>query len=290
MLIIPYDTETTGLPDWKNPSEAPHQPHLVELAALLIDPLTLSVRDAFSAIIKPDGWTWDTDSEAFKAHGITVEQAMDEGIPEAWALEQFLALHGQADLRVGHNESFDARILRIALKRYGMGPLTPTQEDRDGLADRFKEAPAYCTCNSAKPIVKLPPTPAMIKSGKKHWFKPPNLNEAHQFFFGRPHEGAHRAMSDAEGCARVYFAIVNPGRELPERLWPPVSKNGDVPDLTLSPNYDQTMQAERGGTPEPKLVPDPMAQLAAGAMSAVNVGANIQGIDPDIGGGENPNY
>lgn len=28
-LALVYDTETTGLPDWHQPSDAPQQPHLV---------------------------------------------------------------------------------------------------------------------------------------------------------------------------------------------------------------------------------------------------------------------
>lgn len=223
MLILAYDTETTGLPVWNEPSEGPNQPHLVEIAALLIDTDTLSVRDAFSAIIRPDGWSWDENDEAFKAHGITMEQALAEGIPEADALAQYMALWLQADQRVGHNESFDQRILRIAIKRYGYGETSPldSQEARDELADRFKAAPSYCTMNTAKAIMKLPATPAMVRSGKGKWFKPPNLNEAHQHFFGRPHEGAHRAGADTDACARLYFALTDPSRELPENLWPP---------------------------------------------------------------------
>ena len=31
-LVCAYDTETTGLPDWKNPSDSHHQPHLSAIA------------------------------------------------------------------------------------------------------------------------------------------------------------------------------------------------------------------------------------------------------------------
>ena len=224
MLILPFDTETTGLPDWKTPSEGPDQPHMVELACLLIDPLTLSVRDAFDCLIRPDGWTWDAESEAFKAHGITVEQAMDEGIAEADALEQFLAIHAQADLRVAHNKTFDERIIRIAIKRYGMNgaafAASLAQEVKDAAADAFKAAASYCTMVESRPLLKLP-----FPDGKKRGFKNPRLEEAHQHFFARPLEGAHRAMTDTDACARVYFALNQPESTLPVRLWPPYPVN-----------------------------------------------------------------
>lgn len=209
MKILAFDTETTGLPDWNQPSEAPQQPHLVEIAALLYDGTTEI--DRFHAIIRPDGWSWDADDEAFKTHGITMERALEEGIPEAEAINHFLALHTQADMRVAHNESFDARILRIALKRYGDGgggwPVL-TQEDRDAIADAFKAAPAYCTSNKAKPLMKLPPTEKMLANPRfRNSYKQPNLQEAHQHFLGRPFDGAHGALADAEACARVYFAM-----------------------------------------------------------------------------------
>lgn len=202
MLALIYDTETTGLPDWKQPSEAPHQPHIVELAALLYDTDTCELVDSMHTLVRPDGWTIPDDVAAI--HGITTERAAAEGIHEAEALAKFLALHQRACLRVAHNESFDARLLRICIKRHAPGD---TQEARDAIADTFKAAPAYCTCNAAKPIMKMPATDAMRRSGRASWFKPPNLQEAHQFFLGVPFEGAHGAMADAEACARVYFAL-----------------------------------------------------------------------------------
>lgn len=207
MKILAFDTETTGLPDWNQPSEAPQQPHLVEIAALLYDGTTEV--DRFHTIIRPDGW--EIPEEVAKIHGITTERALDEGIPEPEAVARFLAMHALADLRVAHNEAFDQRILRIALKRYGNGASgwdMLTQEERDAIADAFKAAPSYCTSNKAKPIMKLPPTEKMLANPRfRNSYKQPNLQEAHQHFLGQTFEGAHGALADAEACARVYFAM-----------------------------------------------------------------------------------
>ena len=193
-LLNVFDTETTGLPQFTLPSDHPSQPHLVDIAALLYNEAG-ELMDSFEAIIRPDGWT--IPDEAARVHGITTEMAMDLGIPETEALEGFLAIHERAGMRVAHNCSFDDRILRIALKRYRS----------DVAADLFKTGPSFCTCSNSTSIIRLPPTERMIRAGRGRQFKQPNLAEAYRFFTGEELEGAHRAKADAQGCARVYFAL-----------------------------------------------------------------------------------
>lgn len=187
MLIMPFDTETTGLPDYKQPSEMPHQPHIVELAALLFDENTGDLVDQLHAIVRPDGWIIPDDVAAI--HGITTERAMDEGRPENEVLAEFLALHSRCALRIAHNEDFDQRIVRIAIKRLGDGA---TQEERDAIADEFKAAPKYCT---------------MKADAKARGVKWPKLVEAYKHHTGNELVGAHGALADARACAEVYFAM-----------------------------------------------------------------------------------
>lgn len=198
-----FDTETTGLPDFKAPSESEHQPHIVQLACALVDLNSRQITESMDVIIRPDGWVIPAEVPAI--HGITHEMAMDVGIPEKAAVEQFLELMRDynADVmdppfhfRIAHNESFDARIIRIALLRY-FG-----QE----LADKFKAADSYCTMRAATPIVKAPPTDRMKAAGRHH-FKNPNLGECVRHFFDRDLDGAHNAMVDVQACMEVYFAI-----------------------------------------------------------------------------------
>lgn len=213
MKIMAYDTETSGLPAFGEPSESPNQPHLVELAAVLLDH-DGSIAKTISHIIRPNGWNWDETSEAFKAHGISYEQAMDEGIPEADALYDFECLRSSADMRVAHNESFDAKILRIAYKRYGDGVdsgerhwSSYSQAEKDAIADTFAIMPKFCTMKASTNVVKLPPTEKMIAKGMGRLFKNPTLDEAYQHYFKRPITGAHRALSDAKHCADLFLAI-----------------------------------------------------------------------------------
>jgi len=194
-----FDTETTGLPLWKEPSEDPGQPHIVQLAAKLVNLETREVVKSMDVLVKPDGWSWDdsatSEDPAFLAHRITMERATAEGIPEAEALAQFLAMTeelGTDGEVIGHNVSFDKRIVRIAIKRY----LDPQGEDVPSpVSDAFKARPDFCTMWKSKPICRLPGN------------KLPKLTEAFLHFTGKPMEGAHSADGDVDGCITVYFAM-----------------------------------------------------------------------------------
>lgn len=187
-LITPYDTETTGLPLFKEPSDDPRQPHLVDICILGFNP-TGELVTSFEAMIRPD--------DVAAIHGITTEMAMDMGIPESEALDGFMAIHDLAGLRVAHNISFDDRIMRIALSRY---------RGKEA-ADAFKTTPGYCTCQKSKNIVQCPPTAKMIAAGFGKQFKVPTVAEALKHFTGDDLVGGHRARPDTEACARVYFAM-----------------------------------------------------------------------------------
>lgn len=178
-----YDTETTGLPLFKEPSEHPDQPHIAQLAACLVDLDSRNTIASMDVIVKPDGWT--IPDEVAAIHGITTEHALDVGISEPVALEMFMQLWGQR-LRIGHNEGFDARIIRIAQMRNNF-----SQE----LQEDWKAGKAECTCWMSRPHTKL----------EKN--KLPKLGEAYQHFMGKPLENAHSAMADVQGCIAVYFAI-----------------------------------------------------------------------------------
>lgn len=193
-LFLAYDTETTGLPLFDQPSEDPRQPHIVQLAARLVCSDTREIKRSLESIILPDGW--EIPDEVAKIHGITTERALIEGRPERDMLSELLDMWGLADFRLAHNEPFDARIIRIALMRFCGADL----------ADRWKAGKAQCTARLSTPILKLPPTDKMMAAGRKHP-KTPNMGEAFEFFTGKKLEGAHTAGADVDACLAVWWAI-----------------------------------------------------------------------------------
>lgn len=185
-MILAFDTETTGLPDFRRPSDDPEQPHLVQLAALLIDHDSREA-SAINLIIRPDGWT--IPGEVAAIHGTDTEKAMRCGVREEIAVVLFRDMVDRADLVVAHNVSFDEKIMRIACARYG----------------RPKELgkPTACTMKASLDLVNLPPTERMVAAGFNKP-KPPKLSECIKHFFGEDLTGAHDALVDVRACARVF--------------------------------------------------------------------------------------
>lgn len=193
-MIVTVDTETTGFPAYKERSDHPDQPHLVQLALILSEEDGTEV-EATSVIIRPDGWVIEPEMTAI--HGISHERAMNEGIPECDATIMFVMAQARGRLRVAHNESFDRRIMRIAMVRLKL--------DRSFI-EAVEERPSFCTCVNSTKIVNLPPSEKMVAKGMKGP-KSPKLEECVRAFFGEELLGAHDALVDARAAARVYFHL-----------------------------------------------------------------------------------
>lgn len=196
MIVTIYDLETTGLPLWKEPSEHPGQPHICQFTAVRFDDETGDELEYFNAIVKPDGWV--IPAEVTAIHGITMERAMDEGIPEKTVVKRYLDLLDRTERLSAYNISFDQRIMRIAMLRNG---LTKTEID-----DIQSAVWAHCCMQQATPLVKAPPTAKMMATGRKT-FKNPSLAEAVKAILGEDMEGAHDSRVDVAYTVRLYLAM-----------------------------------------------------------------------------------
>ncbi len=134
--ILFYDTETNGLPLWSIPSSDPSQPYIVQLAAELCIEETGAVLGAIDLLIRPEGWVIPLEITAI--NGITTDQAEQFGVPVKAALDSFLELWCNANLRCGHNESFDMRMMRIAIMRCPYWSQMHHPQARPSLRNRSK--------------------------------------------------------------------------------------------------------------------------------------------------------
>lgn len=189
MKALIYDTETTGMPLFDQPSDDPRQPRIIQIAAALIDTETRADLAAINLTIHPDDWTIPPEVQAI--HSISVVHCAETGIPISVALSAFIGLWQQADVRIGHVESFDARMVRIELKRH------PVLRE---LADHWKDAPAICTKAIAKK--HIPDLPAAGGG---------SLKAVHRYYLGEDFDSAHTAEADMRATARVWFAMQERG-------------------------------------------------------------------------------
>lgn len=190
-LGLGYDSETDGLPIWNEPSVGENQPHLVQLAAKLINLDDRLVIDEMSTLIIPDGWDWDDTNEAFKVHGITAERCRDEGVSEVEAVEAFFLLWertGEDGIRIGHSETFDRRMIRIATKRY-----PELRRFIEPWKEGVSKERSYCTMFKSKKAFGLSKTPKLVDIYKQ--------------VTGKEHTNAHDAMGDVDACIEVYYKI-----------------------------------------------------------------------------------
>lgn len=185
MKILFFDTETTGLPLWKEPSDHPDQPHIVDLACELWDGDEMV--DSFDTIVNPGVVIPD---DVVELHGITTERAIAEGIPKTEAVDRFHDFVKRADLIAGHNVSFDIRMMRIETARV-------TGEKWENML------PTFCTMRKATNVCRILGPKARFSEDWK-W---PKLSEAIQHFFDEEFEDAHRAAPDCAASRRIYFAL-----------------------------------------------------------------------------------
>ncbi|MEM9286774.1 MAG: 3'-5' exonuclease [Pseudomonadota bacterium] len=188
MNYLIFDTETTGLPLWKNPLSDPRQPHLVQLAALLCNSDGV-VQGKVNEIVKPEGW--DRPADVAKIHGITNEIANERGNSFSSVLAAFAHLLRQADALVAHNISFDAKTMNIAFLRLAGHemPLSGKQ--------------MHCTMRVATPIVKE----LHAKPRHAEDYKWPRLAKCMDHFFNEELIGAHNAMVDVQATHKLFFHL-----------------------------------------------------------------------------------
>lgn len=189
-----FDTETSGLPLYKEPATHPAQPDIIQFGAVLCD--ENEVYETISVILDPSdinpGWKMNPFAEA--AHGITTEKVLAEGVKTTGVMAQFLELAEKADLLVCHNTSFDQKMVENALHKASF----PYEAFM-----LFTQHTYYCTMKVSTPLCNL-----KKKNGQIKW---PKLDELHQFLFGEAFENAHDALGDVLATRRCYYELKRRG-------------------------------------------------------------------------------
>lgn len=188
MIYLIFDTETTGLPkNYKAPSsDLENWPRLVQISWIITDGIN---REEFDYIIRPDGFKIPT--EASDIHGISQEQAENEGKDREFVLNIFRAYVNVADKIIAHNLEFDRAI--VGAEYYRM-----FGDDR--FEKRLAQKELFCTMLKSTDLVGIKGTHA----GQNKW---PRLIELYKHLFNQEFSGAHNSLADARACERCFFAL-----------------------------------------------------------------------------------
>ena len=190
MIILVFDTETTGLPEGWNtpPTESEKYPHIVQLSYLLYDTDLEKTLVCEDHIIKLHA-SVQIPEESTLIHGITRSRMNRKGITIKQALDDFKKVLRKADVIVGHNVRFDKNMILAEAHR----------NNRDIVFDDKNE---YCTMIHGTNVCRLK------KEGKAH-FKYPNLTELYKHLFQEMPYGVHDSMADVLFTLRCFLALHN---------------------------------------------------------------------------------
>lgn len=188
-MYLIFDTETTGLPrNYSAPiTDFDNWPRLVQLAWQLHDH-TGKLLSSGNYIVKPEGFTIPFNSE--KVHGISTQKALDEGYDLEFVLNEFRKDIDKAYFLVGHNVSFDERVMGAEFLR-------------KKVPSAIMEKPKIDTKDEGTEYVAIP--------NGRGGFKWPTLTELHKKLFGKDFEDAHDAAADVEATARCFLEMVRLG-------------------------------------------------------------------------------
>ncbi len=185
MIDLVFDTETTGFTLFKEPHTDERQPHLVQLAARLVegDQLYAAIQCVVRGTVK-------CTEGAAKTHGITEEKRKRAGVEPIEAAGMFISLFERSDRIVAHNIAFDLLVMKAAFHRLGL----------DSMIVKLESKPRLCTMLELTPIIKIP--------SSRGGYKWPKLIEAYKHLVDAAgFEGAHDAMADVIACEKVLRAL-----------------------------------------------------------------------------------
>lgn len=192
MNILFFDTETTGLPkNYKAPiTDVDNWPRMVQLAWIYSG----ETQKSFDTIIRPDGY--EIPEQAAAIHGITTEKAIAEGMDIKDALSMFSLVLAKADIVVGHNISFDRRIVGAEMIRAGF-------------EDSLHGKPRLCTMMASTNYCQL---------DGKYGYKWPKLEELYIKLFNVPFIDSHNAKFDIQATEKCFNELRTLGVITPEMI------------------------------------------------------------------------
>jgi DNA polymerase III epsilon subunit-like protein len=201
MKILVFDTETTGLQE-KGASiyDKSRWPYIIQLSYILYD---ISNN---STIIKNNYIKLDNSivisQESFNIHNISREILDSQGINIVDAVKEFNAYLKLCDIVVGHNISFDKRLIFVECFRHNI-----CQNFTQFKNNQQLHKPEFCTMKNTTEFCKL----ERLGVSNKVYNKQPKLSELYNLLFPNdpiPND-LHNSLIDVAMTLRCYLKYTN---------------------------------------------------------------------------------
>ena len=208
MIILVFDTETTGLPETRiiNPETLNLWPYIVQFSYVIYDTELNSIVDLRDYIIKLPSYV-KISEESINLHGITKENSNKLGSDIIDILKEFFYYLKTCDKLVGHNISFDINMLKVELLRLIYADIF----DKPNEIKYYKKCLYYITnykniCCTLKDSIELCNIEATNRFGKKY-LKYPKLFELNEKLFDNEAKNLHNSLVDILVTLRCFMKI-----------------------------------------------------------------------------------
>ena len=200
MIVLVFDTETTGLPPVNTPITKVNNmlqkwPYIIQFSYILYDTEEYKIIGSYDYIVKlPEDVKMAED--VVKIHGITNEMSAAQGVDIMFVLSQFVNACNSVDLIVAHNASFDLQMIQVQMER---------ASDFIKYADFYStiKTKIYCTMQESLDLCGLV---RVDRYGNKY-NKFPKLSELHEKIFGLIPSHLHNSFHDVIVCLRCFYKL-----------------------------------------------------------------------------------
>jgi DNA polymerase III epsilon subunit-like protein len=186
MLSLIYDTETTGMYNFKGRPGDANQPEVLQLCAKISQ--DGKIVSSINVFVRGEK---EIEEKAYEVHRISRDFANAVGISRRKMVLLFQDMAEQCDVLVGHNVGFDEKMLTSAMIKEG------------GTGKIFQSKASYCTMHNSTDLCKIP---SPKKPGSYKW---PSLAEAYAILVDpRGFSNAHDAEADVLATHEVYRVLM----------------------------------------------------------------------------------
>ena len=199
MKILVFDTETTGLPE-RDASiyQLNKWPHIIQLSYILYDLSNNStlIKDHY---IKLNS-NITISSESYEKHHLDHTYLNNHGIHIKQALYEFNEALKICNIVVGHNISFDKRLIFVECLRHKVKQFFTTFNGENKITK-----PEYCTMKNSTKLCNI----IRLNKANKLYIKSPSLTELYEKLFPDspiPSE-LHNSMVDILCTFRCYMKL-----------------------------------------------------------------------------------